>query len=51
MLAIVASALGILWMGYNILMLRRIDLSVENESEGEEGLVGDMPEEQKKILT
>jgi hypothetical protein len=30
-IAIISSVLGILWMGYNILMLRRIDLNVENQ--------------------
>lgn len=34
-IAILASVLGILWMGYNILMLRRIDLSEVTEMEGE----------------
>jgi len=38
-ICIVASVLGILWMGYNILMIRRIDLSEVNEMEGEEGLI------------
>ena len=49
-IAIVSSVLGILWMGYNILMMRRIDLSEVNEMEGEEGLIEDMPEDQKKLL-
>ena len=49
-MAIASSILGILWMGYNIAMLRRIDLAQDNEAEGEEGLIEDMPQEQRKLL-
>jgi hypothetical protein len=49
-ITIVASIIGIAWTGYHLLMLRRIDLTVEQETEGEEGLIEDMPEEQRKLL-
>ena len=49
-ITIVAAVLGIAWTGYHLLMLRRIDLTQEQETEGEEGLIEDMPEEQRKLL-
>lgn len=49
-IAIVSSALGLIWAAYNFLMLRRIDLERENEVEGEEGLIEDMPQQQRQLI-
>lgn len=49
-IAIVTSVLGVLWTAYNLMMLRRIDLDAENDIEGEEGLIEDMPEKQRTLI-
>lgn len=49
-LAIVSASLGLLWAGYNFLMLRRVELQPEQEEEDSEEGLTEMPEHQRKLL-
>ena len=48
-IVVVCCVLGIVWAGFNFMLVRKID--VEKGSDGEsDSLVGDIPEGQKKLL-
>lgn len=48
-LVIISCVLGLLWSAYNILLVNKINVETGYDGESE-SLVGDIPEEQKKLL-
>lgn len=51
LIIIICAVLGLLWAGYNFIMVRRIDIEAEVEDEGEEGQQSDdLSAEKKRIL-
>lgn len=41
LIIIICAVLGLLWAGYNFIMVRRIDIEAEVEDDGEEGQQSD----------